>query len=92
MNHHQLCPFDSELPTYVLATSQTVTVREFAKEVFDNLSFKTVWKGEGINEKLINIETGEILLEIDPKYFRPGEVPHLLGSYSKIEKEIGWKP
>lgn len=92
VEHHQSAAFEPELPVYVLATSKTVTVRDFAKEVFDSLHFKTIWQGHGKDEKLIDSESGQTLLSIDPKYFRPGEVPHLLGSYSKINQLTGWKP
>ena len=57
-----------------------------------NLGFTIVWKGKGVNEKGYDKKTGKILIEIDPKYFRPAEVDVLLGDYSKAKKLLGWKP
>ena len=54
---------------------------------FQNLQ----WLGEGVEEKLID-GNNRVLLEVDPQFFRPGEVPYLLGSYAKIASELGWRP
>ncbi len=76
---------------YVLATGETHPVREFIELAFDLVGIKIKWEGQGINEKGINAETGDILVEVDEKYFRPTEVELLLGDPSKAKKELGWK-
>lgn len=76
---------------YVIATGQTHTVREFVEVAFKEVGIDIKWQGTGINEKGINSKTGDILIEIDKKYFRPAEVELLLGDPSKAEKELGWK-
>lgn len=50
------------------------------------------WEGEGVNEKGIDVKTGKVLVEVDPKYFRPAEVDQLLGDPSKAKKVLGWNP
>lgn len=77
---------------FVLATNETHTVREFIDVAFSEVDIKVRWEGEGVNEKGYNAETNEILVEIDPKYFRPTEVDLLIGNAAKAEKELGWKP
>lgn len=77
---------------YLLATNETHTVREFAEKVAKHLGFDLIWRGKGIKEKGIDKNTGKILIEIDPKYFRPAEVDILLGDYSKAKKLLGWEP
>ncbi len=77
---------------YVLATNETHTVREFMELAFKHVGIEIEWKGEGINEKGYDRETGICLIEINPRYFRPTEVDILLGDASKAKKEIGWEP
>ncbi len=77
---------------FVLATGETHTVREFVELTFKELGMEIEWKGSGVDEKGIDKATGKILIEIDPRYFRPTEVDLLLGDASKAEREIGWKP
>jgi len=77
---------------YVAATNRTVTVREFVNLAFSRVGIDISWEGEGINEKGICSETGKILVEVDPKYFRPTEVDLLIGDPSKAKKELGWAP
>lgn len=50
------------------------------------------WEGEGVNERGIDVETGKVLVEVDPKYFRPCEVEQLLGNPAKARKQLGWNP
>lgn len=76
---------------YVLATGQTNTVRHFVNLAFDRVGIKLRWEGKGVNEKGINIKTEEVLVEVDPKYFRPTEVELLIGNPEKAKKELGWK-
>ncbi|MDR2170746.1 MAG: GDP-mannose 4,6-dehydratase [Planctomycetaceae bacterium] len=77
---------------YVLATGETRTVREFIEIAFNELDLKIEWKGKGINEKGINKINGEIIIEIDPRFFRPTETDNLLGNATKAKNILGWKP
>lgn len=77
---------------YILATGETHTVREFAEITAKHLGFDLQWKGSGLDEKGIDAKTGNVLIEIDPVYFRPAEVDELLGDYSKAKKILGWQP
>ncbi len=77
---------------YVLATGETTSVRDFISMAFNEVDIKVKWEGKDVNEKGINAETGDILIEIDPKYFRPTEVDLLVGDASKAYKNLGWKP
>ncbi len=77
---------------YLLATGETHSVREFVEKSANLLGFDLVWTGEGLNEKGIDKKTNKIIVEIDPKYFRPAEVDILLGDYSKAKKHLGWEP
>ena len=77
---------------YVLATGETTSVRDFITMAFNEVDIKVKWEGKDVDEKGINAETGEILIEIDPKYFRPTEVDLLVGDASKAYKNLGWKP
>lgn len=76
---------------YVLATGKTYSVRHFIDLAFGEVGIKLEWKGEGVNEKGINTADGKILVEIDPKYFRPTEVDLLIGNPGKAHRELGWK-
>jgi len=76
---------------YVLATGTTTTVRDFVSMSFKEVGIEIQWTGEGVNEKGFDKETGNVLVEIDPKYFRPTEVDLLIGDPSKAQKELGWK-
>jgi GDPmannose 4,6-dehydratase len=76
---------------YVLATGVTNTVRKFVDLAFGELGITIRWEGEGVNEKGINLATNEIIVEVDPKYFRPTEVELLIGNPAKAERELGWK-
>lgn len=76
---------------YVLATGVTTTVRDFVTMSFKEVDIEIQWTGEGVNEKGFDKETGNVLVEIDPRYFRPTEVDLLIGDPSKAQKELGWK-
>jgi len=77
---------------YIIATGEQHSVREFCEIAFKELGIGLEWQGEGIGEKGINKETGKIIIEVDPRYFRPSEVESLLGDSSKAREELGWKP
>ncbi|HAI73854.1 MAG TPA: GDP-mannose 4,6-dehydratase, partial [Candidatus Moranbacteria bacterium] len=75
---------------FILATGETHSVKEFVEESAKHLGFDLEWSGYGISEKGIDKKTGEIIIEIDPKYFRPTEVDLLIGDASKAKKKLGW--
>lgn len=77
---------------FVIATGQYHTVREFCTLAFKYAGIDLRWEGEGVNEKGIDITTGKILVEVDPKYFRPAEVEQLLGDPTKAKELLGWNP
>lgn len=77
---------------YVLATGETHTVREFVELAFKEVGIHIKWNGNGVDEKGIDEKTGKILIDINPRYFRPTEVDLLLGDPTKAKKEIGWEP
>jgi GDPmannose 4,6-dehydratase len=77
---------------YILATNTMYSVRAFAEEAARHFGYDLKWSGKGVKEKGIDKRTGKILIEIDPRYFRPAEVDVLLGDYSKAKKKLGWKP
>jgi GDPmannose 4,6-dehydratase len=76
---------------FVLATGETHSVREFVEECMRILKIDFEWHGKGIREEGINKKTGQALIKIDPKYYRPTEVDLLLGDASKAKKQLGWK-
>jgi GDPmannose 4,6-dehydratase len=80
-----------EADDYVLATGETHSVREFVELAFREIGREIAWKGEGVNEKGFDAKSGETLVEIDPKYFRPTEVDLLLGDATKALTKLGWK-
>lgn len=77
---------------YVIATGETHTVREFCTFAFREAGIHLEWVGEGVNERGIDKATGKIIVEVNPKYFRPTEVELLLGDPSKAKQELGWNP
>ncbi len=76
---------------YVLATGETHTVREFVELAFAEIGRRIAWRGKGVDEKGIDAKTGDILVEIDPRYFRPTEVDFLLGDPTKAHTKLGWR-
>lgn len=77
---------------FVIATGEMHTVREFATLAFKHAGIEVQWQGEGIDEKGINVKTGEVVVEVNPDYFRLAEVELLLGDPSKAKKLLGWNP
>jgi GDPmannose 4,6-dehydratase len=75
---------------YVLATGETHSVREFVELAFARVGRKITWRGTGRDEQGTDARTGEVLVEIDPNYFRPTEVDLLLGDPSKARAKLGW--
>lgn len=76
---------------YVLATGKTYTVREFVERAFQEVGIEINWQGEGEQERGIDSASGEILVEIDPRYYRPTEVDLLVGDPSKAKAKLGWE-
>jgi GDPmannose 4,6-dehydratase len=76
---------------YVLATGEKHSVREFVEKAFAHIGKTIVWRGRGVEEKGVEKSTGEVLIEVDPRYFRPTEVDALLGDASKARAKLGWK-
>lgn len=77
---------------YVIATGEYHTVREFTTLAFERAGITLRWEGEGLEEKGIDEKTGKVLVEVDPKYFRPAEVEQLLGDPTKAKEQLGWNP
>ncbi len=76
---------------YVLATGETHSVREFVELAFAEVGRKIVWSGKGVDEVGKDAKSGDTLVQIDPRYFRPTEVDLLLGDPSKAHQKLGWK-
>jgi GDPmannose 4,6-dehydratase len=81
----------AEPDDYVLATGEKHSVREFAEKAFANVGRRIEWRGSGIDEKGIDARSGQVLIEIDARYFRPTEVNLLLGDPSKAHQRLGWR-
>ncbi len=77
---------------FVIATGETHTVREFVTLAFNEVGIELEWKGSGVDEIGFDKNTGKVLVEIDPKYFRPTEVELLLGDPTKAKTILGWNP
>ena len=76
---------------YVLATNETHTVREFVEAAFAELDIHIRWEGTGVNEKGYDAESGRLLVDVNPEFYRPAEVEFLWGNCEKAERELGWK-
>lgn len=77
---------------FVIATGEQHSVREFVELAFKHVSINVIWSGSGVDEKGICQATGNVLVEVDPKYFRPTEVETLLGNPEKAKTLLGWNP
>ncbi|HTX17203.1 MAG TPA: GDP-mannose 4,6-dehydratase [Bacteroidota bacterium] len=77
---------------FVLATGETHTVREFADLAFKELGMELVWKGKGAGEQGIDKKTKRVLVDVDPRYYRPTEVELLIGNPAKARRKLGWMP
>ena len=75
---------------YVLATGETTLVRDFVSHAFAQIGIQLDWRGQGVEEKGVDVKSGRTLVEIDPRYFRPTEVELLIGDPSKAKKRLGW--
>jgi len=77
---------------YVIGTGEAHSVREFVELAFGYAGFEVVWEGSGLDEKGYDRKTGKLLVEVDPRFFRPAEVHHLLADPSKAKDKLGWEP
>lgn len=78
--------------TFVLATNQTYTVKTFVELSFQQIGIDLEWKGEGADEKGYDTKSGQLLVEINPAFFRPAEVDLLIGDAHKANELLNWKP
>ena len=76
---------------FVIGTGETHSVREFAENAFAIAGYDSSWKGEGKEERGIDKDTGDVLVEVDPRYFRPADVDVLKADASKAKKELDWE-
>jgi GDPmannose 4,6-dehydratase len=77
---------------YVFATGVQKNIRDFVIQAFSSCGFDIEWQGKGVEEKGIDRNSGRILIDVDPKFFRSAEVNSLIGDASKAQEKLGWKP
>ena len=77
---------------FCIATGIQYSVRDFVNFAWNHLGKKIIWKGKGLDEKGYDSDTGNLIVEVDPRYFRPTEVETLLGDPSKAKEKLGWEP
>lgn len=77
---------------FVIATGEYHTVREFVTKSFAEVGINIRWEGSELDEKGIDDSTGKVLVEVDPRFFRPAEVEELLGDPTKAQMKLGWNP
>ena len=81
-----------EADDYVVATGKMYSVRDFVERAARHIGMEIVWEGEGVEEKGYDKTSGKLIVEVDPKYFRPAEVELLIGDPSKAKEKLGWEP
>ena len=81
-----------EADDYVIATGEQYSVREFVEEAAPYFGMQITWRGDELNEIGYDVFTGNEVIKVNPKYFRPAEVETLLGDASKAKEKLGWKP
>jgi GDPmannose 4,6-dehydratase len=81
-----------EPDTYVLATNRTETVRDFVTMAFKAVDIKLSWSGSEENEVATDVDTGKVLVRVNPKFYRPAEVELLIGDPTKAKEKLGWEP
>jgi GDPmannose 4,6-dehydratase len=81
-----------EPDTFVLATNRTETVRDFARMAFAAAGIQIEWSGKNEHERGIDAATGNVLIAINPRFYRPAEVELLIGCADKAKKKLGWQP
>ncbi len=81
-----------EADTFVLATNRTETVRDFVRMAFKAAEITVEFSGNGKAENAVDTATGQTVMRVDPRFYRPAEVDLLIGDPSKAAKKLGWKP
>lgn len=81
-----------EPDTFVLATNRTETVRDFVNMTFKATDIQLEWQGKGENEQGIDTRNGKVLVQINPKFYRPAEVDLLIGNPAHAKDKLGWEP
>ena len=81
-----------EADDYVVATGKMYSVRQFVEMAAKHIDLEIDWQGEGVDEKGYDRKTGKLVVEVDPKYFRPAEVELLIGDPTKAKEKLGWEP
>jgi GDPmannose 4,6-dehydratase len=81
-----------EPDTYILATNRSESIRHFVDLAFNVVDTVVEWKGENESEQGYCTKTGKLLVQVNPKFFRPAEVESLIGDYSKAKEKLGWQP
>ena len=76
---------------FVIATGETHTVREFTELAFRHIGVELAWEGEGVEEKAYDRRTNRLLVDVDPRFFRPAEVEFLWGDPTKAKEKLGWR-
>lgn len=82
----------NEPDDYVISSGEEHSVREFCEVVANYLNFKIIWQGEGLNEIGINSNTGKVIIRVNKDFYRPAEVPTILGDSSKAKLQLQWEP
>jgi GDPmannose 4,6-dehydratase len=77
---------------YVIATGVSYSVKDFVNKAFNYIGIEIEWSGDGMNQIGVNKETRELLIKVNPKYYRDLEINHLVGDSSKAKKMLGWEP
>jgi GDPmannose 4,6-dehydratase len=77
---------------YVIATGKQYSVREFVEAAAPYFGMQITWRGDGLNEIGYDVFTGNEVIKVNPKYFRPAEVETLLGDATKAKEKLGWEP
>ena len=77
---------------YVISTGKTYSIKDFINKATKYLKMNVAWKGNGLKEKLVNLDNKKTIIKINPKYFRPAEVNILIGNSKKAQKKLRWKP
>jgi GDPmannose 4,6-dehydratase len=83
---------EDEPDDFVVASGQTHSVRDFVNLAYECAEIPIQWEGEGVDEKALALDTGKVLVEVDPDYFRPAEVDFLVGDAQKARDRFGWSP
>ena len=82
----------AEPDDYVLATGRSTTVREFVDGAARGFGFDLEWTGNGVDARAVDRRTGRAIVTVDPRFYRPVEVDHLVGDWRKAKAVLGWEP